>query len=800
MSVSNQIKSRRMCVALLSTTAMTLSAGSAVVAQDEEFTLEEIVVTATRRSQSVQDIPYNISAVGGDAIDKAIMTDSTELLRSIPGIVSPDRGTRNAATLNSIRIRGLNVDGAARGDYAASSAPTVATYINDTPIFTNLMLVDLDRVEVLRGPQGTLYGSGALGGAVRYITKKPQFDEFSGYVQGKISKSDGSGGANWSSDLVLNIPFSDSFAIRAVASHIDNAGIIDYTNVYALDSNMAPVLPSGGLSSTDAVFTSVKDADSSEVDFLRITALAELSETVDISLMYSHQEDSAAARRATAEGYYNTAYGSLQQYGEYEAGSVQLEPSQATTDLISAEVNVDLGFATLTSSTSYYEVDGSAISENTGFYAQKGWIANLYYNHPRPLARADRRFGDKAFVQELRLVSNNEGPLNYVVGAYYQDQDKSIGQTSTLAGYSAWAMENFGWMSEGFGYDANDNDFIFDDVQKVSEKAVFGELTYDVSEDLHVTAGIRYFDSDVESDAIVQLPFWDSLASWQAARTQTSSGKKDALFKLNVSYDVSDEMMVYGTISEGYRRGGAASVPTTGNFAEDPAWLSYESDSVVNYEFGVKGQTDTLRYTASVFYVDWSNPQINTATANWGFFTVANGDKASTKGLELEVEAQLSENLNLTAGYAFVDASLTEDFVAPTGAYSIAHAGDRTPGTPKHVFNIVANYTTEISGVETLFRLDGYIQSKSHNYINNDHATYGRYHAGFGVWNGNVTFDLEPFDVSLFVKNITNEEGVTANFSATYMGHSAQQNYYGNGAKREITLPRTVGVAVRYSF
>ena len=490
-------------------------------------------------------------------------------------------------------------------------------------------------------------------------------------------------------------------------------------------------------------------------------------------------------------------------YGKYEAGAVQMEPSEADIEMMSAEINVDLGFATLTSSTSLYDVEGSAISENSGFYAQKNWFGGLYYNSPRPLARADRSFGDEAFVQEVRLVSNSEGPLSWVAGLYYQNQDKLVGQTSTLAGYKAWASTVFGWMSDGYGYDDDDHDFYMNDKGKIKETALFGEVTYDVSEDLHVTGGIRYFDSKGKSVATVQLPFWDALASWQAVDSTAEFGKKDALFKLNVSYDLNDEMMAYATVSEGYRRGGASAVPTSGNFAESTAWLTFGSDSVVNYEMGLKGSSDTMRYTIAAFYVDWTDPQINTATSNWGFFTAANGNKAATKGLELEIEGQLSEALHYSFGYAFVNAKLKKEFNAPTGngpGDMIAAAGNRLPGVPKHMLNLAVDYTTEISDIETVFRVNGYIQSKSENYINNDHATYGRNHAGFGLWNASATLLLEDFDVSLFVKNIGNEMGTTASFSAAYMGTSPSQNYYGNGAKDEMALPRTFGIAAKYRF
>ena len=790
------LKRSKLALAVMSCTGLTLSAPTMAQAPEQTAQLEEIIVTATRRSTSVQDIPYNISAVGGNDIESRKMTDTAELLRSIPGVVVADRGTRNASTKNDIRIRGLNVDGAARGDYAASSAPTVATYVNDTPLFANMMLKDLDRVEVLRGPQGTLYGSGALGGAVRFITKKPVLGEFSGYASAWASQSDGSDGTNWSGDLVLNVPVGEKAALRAVVSKQDYAGIIDYENVYNLDANGAPVVP-GDINDNAASFRTVKDADSAEIDFVRLTGFLQVSDTVDATLMYVNQSDQADSRRATARGFSN---GFGVPYGEYSSGSVQLEPGQADLELVSAEVNVDLGFATLTSSTSHYDVHGSAISENTGFYAQKSWLSNFYYNSPRPLARADRNFADEAFVQEVRLVSNNDGPMNWVAGVYYQDQDKVIGQTSTLAGYKNWASQAFSWMSPGFGYDENDIDFIFTDLTNVKETAVFGEVTYDVSDRLHVTGGMRWFDSEVSSDAEVQLPFWDSIPSNAATRTVADSSKNDVLFKGNVAYDISEDTMVYGTISEGYRRGGSAAVPIIGNFAEDPAWLSYQSDTVVNYELGIKGSTDALRYTASVFYVDWTDPQINTATANWGFFTAANGDTAATKGVELEVEGQLSDKWHYQLGYSYVNAELTSDFLSPTGAL-IAADGNRLPGIPENTFNVVLDYTTDLSNQVTMIaRIDGYAQSDTKNYINNDSPTFGQTHSSFSIWNASTTFIKDNIDVTLFVKNLFNESGETATFSELSMGTDASQNYFGSGAKYEITLPRTIGVAVTLDF
>ena len=199
---------------------------------DSERILEEVIVTATARAESTQDIPYNISAISGADIEAQNIVDSYELMRNIAGISVVDRGFRNQGTMNSIVIRGVNVDNGVNGDVGLSAVSTVATYVDNTPIFANFLLKDVERVEVLRGPQGTLYGSGALGGAVRYIMNKPDPSGFDAEARGSIGQTDGSDGNNLSGDVMLNFPIGANAAFRISGGIIDNDGIIDY--VYSI--------------------------------------------------------------------------------------------------------------------------------------------------------------------------------------------------------------------------------------------------------------------------------------------------------------------------------------------------------------------------------------------------------------------------------------------------------------------------------------------------------------------------------------------------------------------------------------
>ena len=771
-----------------------------VLAQDDGAdTLEEIVVTATRRETSVLDVPYNISAISGQALEEAQIFENADLMRQVAGAGVVDQGQRNQGVINQVMIRGLNIDGAALGDYPLNTVPTVSTYVNDTPIYANFMLKDVQRVEVLRGPQGTLYGSGSLGGTVRYIMNRPDPEAFDGKVYTWVSQTDGSEGTNYGGDFVLNMPISDTAAIRVSGGTYQGAGVVDLPNAYVLDADGVPVAPNG-LFDPAAEYERIEDADDADIKYGRVSIGFEPSDKFDLLLSYQFQEDDIGGRRQQTEG--NNGAG--EPYARYELGSIQREPSSREVDLVSLEMNMDLGFATLTSSTSSYDHEGDSISENTGFGAQNGWLALYYYNYPRPMWSAFREYSDKAFVQELRLVSSAEdATIDWTVGGFYRDQELYAWQSNQLIGYETWADAFFGpgleWLiiqDQDFGYSRDET---FEDV------GLFGEITWHASDDLHLTFGARWFENEFENDTYMQIGVWDP-AIFYLEDTAFYTGKEDdVLFKVNAAYNLSETQTVYGTISEGYRRGGANAVPLSGPFAEDPGWQQYGPDSVVNYEIGWKGSTENLNFSTAIFMVDWDDVQLNTSTTVWGFYSAANGDTARTSGLELELDGDINDNLRYSIGYAFVDGEITSDAMSPTTpSYVLAADGARMVGTAEHTLNAAMQYTQELaSGRSWTTRLNGYYQSDTENAFGDGARTPGTFTETFG---GFALFDVvtslsgENWTASLYVKNLTNEEGTTGQFSELYMGTSPEQNYFGNGSKRFIALPRTIGAAFTYEF
>ena len=754
----------------------------------EATEFETIVVTAQGREEDILAVPYNISVVSGEAIEQQNILDTAELMRGVAGVAVVDRGARNSSVVSGIRIRGLNVDSSALGDYAVSAMSTVSTYVDNVPLFANFLLSDIDRVEVLRGPQGTLYGSGALGGAVRFLLRQPELDVLNGRVSLSASSVDGSGGIGWSGSGTLNVPVADTLALRLNVTSNDYPGVTDYRNVYRLDANGFPTAPNGILDPA-AEYENARDADTVRQNYGRASLLWKPSDAFDLTLSYMAQSDRFGGRRATSLG--SDGWGVP--YDDLEVGSVQREPAKRHVNLSSLEANVDLGFATLTSSTSYYNHEGDITSENTGFYAQNGWLG-FYYNYPRPLATAVRSHGEKAFTQELRLVSQTDGPFDYVLGAYYQDQDRYATQVSYLRGFKRWWDAAF----PGFeGAVISDVDFDYRQDENFKETAVYGELTWHATDALQFTGGFRHFRHEAETDVAQTTGNWASIIDSSQSHGEESSSR--TLFKGNASWFFTDHSQLYATVSEGYRRGGTNGTPTTGNFAEDPAWTTYRSDTVRNHEIGVKGRIGRTSYNANVFYVDWEDPQVNSSTTWWGFFAVQNAEKASTRGVELELAGGIGEGFAYNLGYTYTKAQLEADAVAADGAYIYGYKGDPLPGVPEHRFNAGASYGIPVGRGLLTIRGDAYYQSESENALSLN-PRFQRTLDGFALFNASATYSIDSWDVTLWLKNLANEEGISGVYTEEYMGTAPAEGYFGNGSKALVTLPRTVGLTIGYRF
>jgi outer membrane receptor protein involved in Fe transport len=793
--------------ALLSTSSSVIAAETnAAEEKVNKGSLEVIQVTATRRSKAVEEIPFNISAISGDAIEEANIIDAQELLREMPGVTVPDNGARLAENNNGIMIRGLNVNPAAT-DRAFLSDPTVSTYVGDTPVFANFILKDIERVEVMRGPQGTLYGSGSLGGTVRYILNKPDLSGIAAKADFSYGSTDGSDGNNMSFNGMFNLPVSDSIALRFNVGKIDNDGVIDYTNVYATDSNNIPLAQDGDEVYGEPIYQNVKDADTVEMSYARASALYKPNDDFQMVLTYMNQEGEYGGRRQETSG----PDGWGEYYDDLEIGAVLLEPAENESEFASLEIEYDLGFATLSSSTSMYDRDYVGTSDNTGFFAANGWLLFYGYgNFPRPAYAAERQNHEEAVVQEFRLASNGDNKnYDWIIGAYYMDQESSAAQQTELRGFTEWRMAADGVNPNYLGdfYDLSTNSsFDWTHEKTFTDKALFGEFTYHMSDALDLTVGARHFRNEQNVTSQTAFPIWFAFNPVIDA-DQDDSG---TLLKANISYQLNDDQMIYGTVSEGYRRGGTNAAPVRPDeaYPNDPEWNEFAKDTVVNYEFGLKGFENDLRYTVSLFYVDWQDPQLNVATPSGAYYAVANGDSAATKGLETEFSWAATQDITVSGGYTYVNAKLTSDLFLHDASPETegktalrANNGAQLPGTAEHTFNFSITHAKDISAdMYLVSRIGAYYQSEVENSILDIDENWAQTLDGFSLVSASVALIMEDWTISLYAKNITNEKGTVATYKEEYMTSDPANGFYGTGQKDFITTPRTITLSASYNF
>jgi len=828
--------------------AVASTCGANVVYAQSEVKLEEVLVTATAREQSVQDIPYNISSMSGDDIEASGIWNETDLLRSLSGATTVDRGARNSGTVNSIIIRGLNVVGGNEGDNALNAVAPVSTYVDNTPMYAGFVLRDIQRVELLRGPQGTLYGSGALGGTVRYISNKPDFDEIYGRVSVDYSQTAHSDGNNQTYDALLNVPVSDSFALRGHLGRIDNDGVVDQVNAYRLNAQGEPLALVDGecrdprnISDQDVVeappcLYNKKDADTVEIDYARLAARWDATDELSFLLAYQTQEASIGGRRAVTPGQNNARdladAGFSRVYGEYDNGSTSPEGSERDVELLSLGIEWDLGFATLTSNTAKFDDEGVGVRDQSGLYADDvAGVDSLYLGSPRHYAITPSGYANDTFVQEFRLVSNSEdNSIDWLVGAFYIGEDKEAFNDTLHLGVNNFyqACLNLGdgsdpttlpancqtyWPANtqyafGFpGVPLDENDYLYRRTESFQEFALYAELTYHLSDALSMTGGLRWFDNEQETSALAGFP---TCCGDPTPFPEQGDSDRDVLFKLNVSYDISEELMSYATFSQGYRRGGVNAVldqSQSANFGVPGGFniQSFNKDTVNNYELGLKGQYETVSFSTALFYVDWDDPQLNLGAFPSGFLYAQNGQSAHTLGFEMDINGLIDEHWSYRASYTFVEAELDDDIISgQDNATILARDGDALPASPENIVNLNLTGAWELSAdMHANVIFNAYYQDESKNILS-EQSSYALTLDGFWMLNASAGITMDNgLSVHLYANNISDEKGITAAqppAAGTNDAGAIDNNWYGSRSFQYIAQPRTLGLRLAYNF
>lgn len=448
----------------------------------------EIVVTATRRATSLQDVPINISAVGAEQLSRQRIDDVRDIADFTPGMTISDTGPGSTGT---IVLRGLNASDT--DTTGASYDDSLGVYLGEVPIYYDFKMLDIARVETLLGPQGTLYGLGTLAGAIRNIPNRPDLTAYQAEAHGRAYGKSHSSQVGYQADGMINIPLvTDHIAFRSATGYFYDPGFIDYPLLLQTPGVSLPQ-PSGPDGVTEADYAANlkrrKDLNFERTFTTRNQLLFQLNEDLKVNFTYAYQQTKTDGGQYNSNGVLGT--------GKYESAGRYVEPVNRHAHLGSMEVNANLGgIADLVATTAYTTVKNRAQSDNTDLlldldYGYETFPAFSSWNESE-----DER---KQFNQEVRLVSRHGGPFSWVLGGFYNQQKRHRDYIEHVP--------NHPWVEFGTQPNPDEVEYASYVTSKVTEKAIFGEGTFRVTPAWQVTAGARYFgyNSKIAGALVVPL-------------------------------------------------------------------------------------------------------------------------------------------------------------------------------------------------------------------------------------------------------------------------------------------------------
>jgi len=719
--------------------ATALMTNSAWAQEKPEATnLDEVVVTAQKVSQSVIDVPLSISVLGADDLERTQSVNIQDYVKLVPGL----QLTQAQPGFGRLALRGINTNGV---------ASTVGVYVDETSFGSSSGLAngavlagdfdtfDVARVEVLRGPQGTLYGASSLGGVLKYVTNEPQTESFEGRVRGSFESVDG-GDMSYSGAGVVNIPVSDSVAIRASGFYRSVGGFID---------SIGTVDEGSGATSDVA-----DDINGSTVSGGRASMLFTPSETFSLQLTAFIQDIDNDASSGIDSDYAtgDTLYGGLTQSQFVpEAAGISYRVYNATAIW-------DLGFADLTSATSY--------GKNQQDYRQDiTMLLGGLESYIEQTTSVER------ISQEFRLASHENEKVDWLVGAYYNDEDGLI-------------YQNVHVVEPGT---LNDIDFFLGEGtidSKYKEYAAFANVTIKFTPSFDLTLGGRYSNNDQD---VVQNA--DGPLFGVAGPTVTTSDSSEDVFTYSIApkFKLNDRMAIYARVAKGFRPGGPnviapdAGAPTT-----------YGSDSTLNYELGFKGENEarTVAWDVTAFHIDWEDIQLLAVVNGLGINT--NAGTATSDGVEASLMFRPVDQLKLSLTGAYTDAKLTED---ADPILVGGRDGDRLPYTPKTSYSANADYEWPLADGRSAYlgasfsHLDDVPAAFSAAYV----AEFGsqRYLPAYDILDVRAGWNFGKVSVELFGRNLTNDEGKTSD---------AGGNTPNGAISTGVIRPRSYGMTVTAEF
>ncbi len=757
--------------------ALGISSPQAVLAQDAEgsaFVLEEILVTAQRRTQNIQDVANSITALSGAEMDALGKVGFEDYISGVGGIGF----TRNGNGSVKVGLRGVSA--VAQDQYAfATTVSTTGLYLDDVPIqgagaLPDLNLYDLQRIEVLKGPQGTLYGEGAMGGAIKVLLNKPDLTAFEAKAEASAISID-------NADLgyrvrgAVNIPIvEDRIAARIVGSTEERKGFID--NVATGEDG-------------------VNDVDSWS---LRGSLLAQINEDFSVELLAMHDQQEN-------DGFPQE----VDNLGDLETDLLEDEFNEIEIDLYALTLKYDLGFAELTSVTSYFEQERDFATKTPlsideiilpaiglppfGFSDNEVIAANDY---------------TETFTQEVRLVSQGDEVLDWTLGAFYRDRDREI--CTYYDSPAAQDMNDFLGLI-GLG------DFVFppttfnceltppsglDTLNRTATEtyeqyAVYGEVNWEFAERFELTVGGRYFDEEVEfTDNQAAFGLFSFLTVPEATSSTTDS---DVLMKAGISWKATDDQLYYFNVAEGFRSGG--SNLNAADTTDPDRFRAFDSDDLINYELGAKTNwlDGRLTLNGALYYTEWSDVQTEIfvpAVTVEAVAVLTSGGDAEITGAEIELNYLPTENLSLGLTVTAQDTEFTD----PAADANIAE-DSQLPNAPDLTASLFAQYTMTTSFGDLFGRVAYRYVDEQRTVVEpavpltigyDDDTTILD---SYDVVDLTIGLSMDRWYITGFVQNLTDER-----YALDYGYGQSFVISGGNPNMTAVGTPRTMGLTVGTTF
>lgn len=690
---------------LASASALMFGVGGVATAQDESPEAREggrdtIIVTAQKREQNIQDVPISIAAIGSEEIADRGIVSLQDLAGAVPGLT-----VQQGSNLTRPTIRGV-------GGGGGFSAAQIGFYLDDISVAGNpayaldLRAYDLERIEVLRGPQGTLFGDGSVGGAIRYITKKPEMNVFTARADLEVAGTQ-DGAPSFETRGVVNVPLiEDKLALRVVGTFDHDGGWIDLPD------------PQGGIDR--------QNINSSDVVNIRTNLLWKISENLEATgLFLFHRNDGNLTVGEDANGDAVSPFGFTGdrfRKDDYELYALTLK--------------YDLGFAELTSASSYVDARLDFLLASAFFPAEPPEAAPVLPVFV--VGDVDRQ----VFNQEVRLVSTDSSRLNWLIGGHYRDRridQASFGRSGPFDGPLPPAPTAPS----------------FNSTDKTESFALFGEVSYNILDWLEIGGGLRYFEDD------------RSLLTF----TTLGEAKFDALTgRAFIKASVTENLNLYASYSEGFRSGG---INPVGRPPFDPEKLKA-------YEIGAKGSFLDGRVDAefAFYYNDFSNSQIFGLDPDILLTLTSNGGDVEVFGGEAVVSAQITDRFRLDVSGSYIDSEFVAIDVITFGGLDV---GDPLPLAAPYNFNISPVYEFEWRGMTGFVRADYHQAGRSTAYIFSESQS-----DVINMFNANIELDVsENVSVGLFGSNLLNDRGYVDGFA--YQSTNVRSR------------PRTIGARLRIS-